>query len=487
MSISSIDGGQRPSQVTPGTPRPSVAELLQNDSRKIQLSQLNPQQLAQLRSYQSGVLENIGSIQGGFGMVFPPLPGPNHPCPTPPPIPQPADPKEILRTQDPEAYAAFSQLKPEDQQAFLSLVRIVGMEMPRRGGFGGLMGARLQGGILPPPLPEKQSPGGIFGGLGKLSLGGMGHMKLPPLQPQINNDLLTLLKSGKLSKKDSKGRTLLQNLGNLSTQEMGPTLDRKTIFRQLCSQLADPGKIVQGSHGTCAPTTIQHLLASKDPSEYARLMVGLTSKDGSVTMRNGDELKRDRGSLGFDGNFGRDVSNRIFQSALMEYANGEDEYDNRTDKHTAEDGSTYSGLSNADSEKAMEALFGKDFQSIRVDRGTAEGRERTERMLQDAVNRGIQVPVSMNWRNGSNHMLSLVGMTESTVILRNPWGGHDTATSEENRGPERQALDGGGTVEMSKEEFFQRCYNIILPGEETAKKLQNYQMKSIGKQIFRDE
>lgn len=476
MSISSIEGGQgqRPLQnPAVSAQRPDIAQLLLNDSRQVQLRQLSPDQLARLRDYQNGILGNIQEVQSGFGIVFPPLGGPAipPPIPGPPPTPPNTDPLEILRTQDPEAYAAFSRLKPEEQQAFLQLCRDVGLEMPPRGGmFGGILGNMGRSALQNMPTGDKNQ---------SLLRGMSGPLPPPvpcqPVQPRINNDLLTILKSGKLTTKDSQGRSLLQNLTDLSTQEMGPTLDRKRIFGELCSQLADPGRITQGTHGTCAPTTIQHLQATKDPAEYARIMVGLTSRDGSVTLRNGDELKRDRGSLAQDQNFGRNTISRLYQSALMEYGDGEDEYDNRTDLHTAADDSTYSGQSNEGSERILEALFGEEFDSQAMDRGSESGRQRTEDLLREALNQGRQVPVSLEWSQDSNgrpgyHMLLVVGMTEDSVILRNPWGGHDNNESDPSRGPDREALDNGGTIAMSKDEFLRRCCNIITAGENNGRK-----------------
>ena len=458
MSISSIEGGQgrHPIQNSgPVTQRPDIAGLLLDDSSRIHLRSLSPQQLARLRQYQNEMLGHIQEVQGGCGLIFPPLP-------------TDIDPLQILRKQDPEAYAAFARLKPEEQQVFLQLCRDIGLEPPvRHGGIrGGLLGGMRS--MFPQALQGQEQMPKLFG---MMSQPTRPSMPLPRLEPQINSDLLTLLKSGKLMSKDSQGRSLLQNLTDLSHQEMGPTLDRKQIFQQLCNQLANPGTIKQGTHGTCAPTTIQYLQATRDPAEYARIMVGLTSKEGKVRLRNGDELKRDLGSLAPDGNNARSTISRLYQAALMEYGNGESEYDNRTDEHTQADDTTYSGQRNEDSERILDAMFGEDYQSIPVDRGNEGARQQTERMLRQALDRGQQIPVALEWGLNEKgeptyHMLLVVGMTENTVILRNPWGDFDANENNPARGPDREGLDFGGTVELSKEEFLRRCYNIIVPGTE---------------------
>lgn len=186
-------------------------------------------------------MEDIQHLQSGS--LFPEFPGfpkPGGPTPpplpgtpgvTPPPLPQDFschDPREVLRSQDLEAYAALAGLPADVQQEFLNLVRTIGFQ----------------------PKPVKG--GGMFGA----ALGALGTK---PPEPMINPDLLGLLKRGRLLRRDSQGRSLLQNLTSLSTQEMGPRLDRKTIFKELCSHLNEPGRIHQGRKNTCAPTTIQHL------------------------------------------------------------------------------------------------------------------------------------------------------------------------------------------------------------------------------------
>lgn len=421
------------------------ADALYDESSQMRLRTFSAEQLAELRQFRTQVLDDIQQVQNGtLFPQFPGLPGfpgqPEGPI-TPPPLPiQPSppdyschDPREVLRKQDPEAYAALTGLPQEVQSEFLNLVRTVGFQ----------------------PDPGKQS-GGILGSLAR-ALGGEQQA-----EPRINPDLLALLKSGKLMTRDSTGRTLLQNLTSLSTQEMGPNLDRRTIFNELCKHLNDPGHINQGTgKGTCAPTTIQHLQATRDPAEYARIMVGLTSESGEVRMRNGDVLKRDLGSVAPDES-GRDAISRLYQAALMEYANGENEYDNRTDKHTRPDDSTYSGLYPEESERALDALFGDRYDRMIVDNRTASGREQAEAAIRRALDAGEQVPVGMRWRDGG-HALLVIGMTESTVVLRNPWGSYDHGGDGSDGAPSRETLDNQGTIEMSKEEFFSRLNSVHLP------------------------
>lgn len=451
MSISQLDGGSAPKSLLTRLKEANLspADAVLQEQEGIKLKSGSATELAGLREFRSQVMDDIGQAQeapaGGFFGSTNPIGGPP-PLPEGPPDYSKADPQAILRSQDPEGYVAFSRLDHDAQQAFLQLVRNVGFEPPpRMGGFGGLIGGMLKGmgGSVQGSATNPCQPSGG-----------------QPAQPRINQSLINLLKSGKLSKKDSQGHTILQTLTTLSTQEMGPNLDRKQIFDQLVAELDDPGHINQGTQGTCAPTTIQYLLATRDPAEYARIITGLTSKDGAVTMRNGDTLQRDRGSLGPD-RTGRTDIDRIFQAATMEYADGDDEYDNRTDKHTRADDSVYSGLYPEQQERALDALFGDKYDKVDFDRNTPQGRSEAERRLRQALDRGEQVAVSMYWSDTGTHAVLVVGMTDSTVMIRNPWGSGDSGSS--TNGPPRQVVDGEGTIEMTKADFFQRCYSMQLP------------------------
>lgn len=416
-------------------------EAVLQESNQVRLNNLTTHQLAAFSNFRGRVLGDIEQVQQPPKSGFPPLPGvskPIEPClaePTEAP-----DPEAVLREQDSEGFLAYSQLRREEQRLFLDLCRDMGMQPLGKGMFGGLLGSGASA--------EEENP-----------------------RFRINQNLINLLKSGKLKSKDSQGRSLLQVLVGLAGQEMGPNLNRQTVLSELCAQIDQPGIMTQGDRNTCGPATIEHLQASRDPAEYARIVAGLTSREGSVTLKNGETLNRDRGSLTEQpinpGTQVRSSVSRLYQAALMEYANGEDEYDNRTDVHTNADDSTRTGLRVNEFERAVDALFGDHYDFKSVQRTTAQGRTDAEHKIQRALSRGEQVPVLIEWDdlnndNWSGHYLSVIGMTDSTVVLRNPWGAGDSGGSN---GPSRDALDGQGTIEMSKQEFFSRLTNVALPKE----------------------
>ena len=381
--------------------RSKSSPLQRVTDNKIRFQQLTPEQLSRLQNYQLQTQTDIESIR--------------QPC---------RDPMQAIK-KDPAAYTAFGRLSPEDQRLFLQLCNQV--PASRGGGMLGGITAQLTGGISP--------------------------------------DLLKLLKSGKLTQKDSKGNTLLQNLAGLAGQTMGPRLDKGQVLYELVRQLADPGRIRQGNRNTCGPATLEHLQASTDPAEYARIVAGLTSEKGEVELRGGETLKRDRGSLAPDDSRRSNIS-RLYQSAMMELANGENEYDNRTDVSTRENDETYTGLYQDEMERALDQTLGDKFDFHRT-----TGAQDTEAKIRKALSQGGFVPVLMNWspdtREWGGHYLVVTGMTENSVILRNPWGSGDVGQN----GPERELLDHQGTVEMSKSDFLARVSYIALPKEDDSHSL----------------
>ncbi len=149
--------------------------------------------------------------------------------------------------------------------------------------------------------------------------------------------LLEHLETGSLTSLDAEGNTLLQNLAWMarqsSAEEDGLRLDGRQLMREVLIQTADPGSIRQADRGTCAVTTVEYLQAKHDPADYARVIRGLASQEGSVELRDGSELTRDDSLVARDGS-GRSHASQLYQASLMEFANGQSvDYDNQTDAH----------------------------------------------------------------------------------------------------------------------------------------------------------
>lgn len=452
--LDSTSGLKRPGRIA-NDPQSILEEL-----NRIKIASLSPEELGRFQDFRRSLLQDVESTQRVPKTAIPTASAkteggrsPQGASPTPEPPAFSGDPIPILRAQDPEAYIAFTALGPEQKQAFIELCRRVGVQQ----------GCPAPG-ETPPPMPGK-APGGMLGGIAGSIPGMLGGGN----QPRINPDLIELLKSGKLLQEDSTGGTLLDTLTNLSTQKMGEGLDRQTVFNELSSQLADPGRMKQGGRGTCTVATMQNLQASRDPAEYARLVTGLSAEEGRVRMKNGDILEREEGTLTDDGSR-RDSVSRLYQAALMEYANGNRDYSNASDRHTNPDGTDAgSGLGRNAQGRALDAIFGDKYDPVAVDARGAAGRQQAIQQIQSALARGEQIPVALTFGQNdqgepTGHALLLVGMTDTTVILRNPWGSSEQGQDRLGR-PNREALDNEGHIEMSIVDFFLRCHTMHLPKE----------------------
>lgn len=93
-----------------------------------------------------------------------------------------------------------------------------------------------------------------------------------------------------------------------------------------------PGHYPSKNKGTCTVTTVEHLLAIRQPTEYARVIGELAGKSGSVTLQNGTTVSRQKGIVPADYS-GRSNISRVSQATKMEYGNGALE-----DSHNDEDG-----------------------------------------------------------------------------------------------------------------------------------------------------
>lgn len=143
---------------------------------------------------------------------------------------------------------------------------------------------------------------------------------------------------GRLFARDSSKKSLAKTLLRAARQEVAPSLatvpGKVRLLGGLIRNLVDPGRINQGHKGTCAVTSLESFLADRQPAEYARLVTGLLSPAGSVSMANGEQIQRDESSLVWSRTEAwRSPISRVFQVAAMEQAYPELDYRNTIDGH----------------------------------------------------------------------------------------------------------------------------------------------------------
>ncbi len=284
--------------------------------------------------------------------------------------------------------------------------------------------------------------------------------------PNTSENLMNLLSSETLTREDSQGNTLLSNLSEIQNQEFaeedGVKLDGNAILSDVINQTADPGLIQQNNKGTCTTTTIEYLQASEDPAEYARVIGGLTSSEGQVTLAGGETITRDKNLVAPDDSNRTDAS-RIYQATMMELGNGEENYRNDRDRHyqSVDSYHTFSieadaggGLNSRETEHVAEQVFDRNFD---VQTGPRRGGgDEWQENINNALSEEKMVKVSLGWGQESddkhsNHALSVHGMDDDYVYLRNPWGSGERGKLENDAsssGPVRTTLPPGTEVAL---------------------------------------
>lgn len=233
--------------------------------------------------------------------------------------------------------------------------------------------------------------------------------------------LQKLLLEGKLpGAKDSQGEgTTLDHLAALSdeTTPLAEGVDRAQLVTDLVQELATPSAINQGPKGTCAPTTIAVQLAMENPAEYARIVAGLASPDGEVTLKGGATLQREPNTEHDDGS-GRSAVQRLMGPPFMEMANGDRNYNNRTDDGRGAWADTLDALYEQVMGRPMEAeVYGTD--------ATPEEQAHAMETIDDVLRAGGEVPTAIEYGTGLHKVL--VTGTETIdgveyVKFTNPWG-----------------------------------------------------------------
>lgn len=247
--------------------------------------------------------------------------------------------------------------------------------------------------------------------------------------------LQLLLLEGKLagSKKSSGKKDLLAELDALTSQKLADGIKRSDLIGDLVQELAVPSSIAQHNRGTCTVTSVQILAAKNDPAEFVRLVGGLASPKGEVKLRNGKKITREPGTASDDGTK-RSVSSRLWQPAMMEYANGSDDYDNKTDKHKK---TGKSGLNASQVDQVLDGLMGAD---AKVDSSIKSDKDKKNALkkMESELKAGKQVLAGIKWgianKDGKidgSHKVVVSKIGKDRVYYTNPWGKEESMSRAE--------------------------------------------------------
>lgn len=254
-------------------------------------------------------------------------------------------------------------------------------------------------------------------------------------QPRALAALQAFARQGKLAARDlAGGQSLLAHLHAIGAQPVDARVrqaGQTALLAQTVLEIAEPGAIAQKGVNTCGATVVQHMLTRDHPAEYARLIAGLASPAGRVTMQDGQTLRRDAewdAEIDVSKRFGgvRSIPSRLIQPALMQHA-GTFEYQNRRDGHIIPllDKSVM-GMVPWGMTRLIKSLTGRAF-----DWDVATRTRTFERRMREATPER-PVPIALNYaeRRGEigPHWVQVVGFDEAAnrVIALNPWGRKET-------------------------------------------------------------
>lgn len=245
----------------------------------------------------------------------------------------------------------------------------------------------------------------------------------------------SLYKSGKLNQKDSQGKTILENIKEMSSTKMRGTIDGKNLVKETINMLSDRNKITQGPHGTCGAGAVQNYLWTKDPAEMIRIVKDL-AKDGKSTLRDKsvitsgtntenwhEDSKMGDGSLESRSDF--DI---IFQSALMKQQSLMADYTDYNVQTDYSDGkSVLRGDSASDPYKVqnmLQSITGEHYDTNMFDYEKAKER----------VNEGKEVVAGYftDDEGWGMHYVNILSIKDGTVTFQNTQSGTtDTMTEKE--------------------------------------------------------
>ncbi|NTX67534.1 hypothetical protein HUA74_43485 [Myxococcus sp. CA051A] len=280
----------------------------------------------------------------------------------------------------------------------------------------------------------------------------------PAGDPVATLALQKLLLEGKLPGEEALGGEgdLLDQLHTLQTQELGEGIDRGALLSDVVQELATPESVNQRNKGTCAATAATIQLLMENPAEYVRLVAGLASSSGEVTLADGETVMK-REALGAEAKGGEDVrseSQELLAPAFMEVANGDKDYQDKTDAHYEDGKKTHSGLYADEFDRLAEAVFDRKVDTVKGIGGAEEEAAAWE-LIQERTAAGESVAVGMTWGSGG-HQVVVTGTGvdpktgEEYVEYTNPWG---------------------RTERMPKDEFLSRLNSMHTRPEEKGKEL----------------
>jgi hypothetical protein len=261
-----------------------------------------------------------------------------------------------------------------------------------------------------------------------------------------------------MSKTLGGASTLIDELDRFESKNLAPNVQpasKKRAMEDLLKEVANPHRYInQGDRGTCTCTSMSFNLALSNPAEYARLVTDLATT-GQAKLANGATITPPADAFANDTSR-RSVGERLFQSALMNYATG----------GTYQNASKNTGLELDEQVRALGGLYGKSFTSIPNMAGA--GLAATKMAIESGR---VPVYARMEW-GGGGHAVEVLKVEDGKVYIRNPWGGNVLGTSkgvgihgQKHTDPPRQTVDSENGIEvMTEDDYVDNLKSIVVGG-----------------------
>ena len=304
--------------------------------------------------------------------------------------------------------------------------------------------------------------------------------------PQGTDLLAELAMRAVDSEKDAFGNTLLEDLQWIANEQLkdgvrgyglndGEDTRQKVLIGTMDNILHSYSGAVNGQVNTCAAASVEYALIRAKPAEYARLMSALIANGNGVAMQGRhDVLQFQPDSLPADaviGNErGRNMASMIFQDAVMEMANGTDDYMVEDDiTHPAAAGQKdYPGLKLSGLPHLYSEMLGKPYEILfNSASGTSNNADILEFLKGQQEGSANPVEVSLYTQKSptqfDGHSYIFVRAdAQGNVVLRDPWGSFDAQP------PLYGHVDNakGGLIRLSAEEFLKQKVAVVAPADQ---------------------
>lgn len=310
-------------------------------------------------------------------------------------------------------------------------------------------------------------------------LGPLGRQELATAVPQITPGTNTSI----LLDRDYQGRTFLSHIHSLCSEPLDfriglddERLSRKNILLSILREAGRPNGI-RGIESTCSANAAISHLAETRPAEFARIVRGLLSPEGTAALPSGAVLKRLPDALEVYGAARRrpSLAEFITISTLMDFGVGGGvsfKNGSPTQLILRQNNPESEGLAPNEFKRLLEALYDRRFKVVRGPAGMEDIFD-----LERYPLRGAPVMITLLWTEQTDlassaeqktkrtfHSVRFVGRTPSGEVLVADPSDATTTNNTVLKNPPRIILDTPGHIaKFSADEFKYRFRSAFVP------------------------